>query len=117
MLSKKSSVSAQVTQTQAVTNSQQAKKSLSPTPPKGPRFRLMGTAAEMAESIGYDDFFAPEHRAARAYEKARAMQKESQEREAREPRENRERGQQHTPVFSSEYRGEGGNIATGAHKE
>jgi hypothetical protein len=40
----------------------------------------MGTAAEMAESIGYDDFFRPEFKAARAYEAARLAMLESRER-------------------------------------
>jgi hypothetical protein len=69
-LSKKSPSSAQVPPKPAVTNSQPEKKSLSNNPPKGPRFRLMGTAAEMAESLGFDEFFSPEQRLARAFEKA-----------------------------------------------
>ncbi len=100
-LSKKSPSSAQVPQTAAVTNSQPEKKSLSNSPPKGPRFRLMGTAAEMAESLGYDDFFSPEQRLARAFEKARVA------RESREQMESREWGRPLTPALSPEYRGEG----------
>jgi hypothetical protein len=99
-LSKKSPCSAQVPQKSAVTNSQPEKKSLSNSPPKGPRFRLMGTAAEMAESLGYDDFFSPEQRLARAFEKARASRESRAE-------ESRERGRPLTPALSPEYRGEG----------
>jgi hypothetical protein len=67
LLSKKLPVSAQVPLKQAVTTSPERQKSLSPNPPKGPRFRLMGTAAEMAESLDFDEYFSPEQRAARAY--------------------------------------------------
>jgi hypothetical protein len=94
-LSKNSPCAAQVPQKPAVTNSQPEKKSLSHSHPKGPRFRLMGTAAEMAESLGYDDFFSPEQRLARAFEKARVA------------REAREQGRPLTPTLSPEYRGEG----------
>ena len=55
----------------------------------------MGTAAEMAESLGYDDFFSPEQRLARAFEKARVAG------------EGREQGRPLPPTLSPEYRGEG----------
>jgi hypothetical protein len=75
LLSKNAPVSAQVTQKTAVTTSPEREKSLSPIPPKGPRFRLMGTAAEMAESLDFDEYFSPEQRAARAYAAAMESRK------------------------------------------
>jgi hypothetical protein len=89
LLSKNPPVAAQVPLKQTVTTSPERQKSLSPIPPKGPRFRLMGTAAEMAESLDFDEYFSPEQRAARAY--AAAM-------------ESRKQGQPLTPAHSPEYR-------------
>ncbi|MCE9526784.1 MAG: hypothetical protein K8R36_12105, partial [Planctomycetales bacterium] len=102
VLSRKSPESAQVPQQQAITNSTPAEKVLSNNPPKVPRYRLMGTAAEMAVSKNYDEFFSPEERAYRALEKAKAEQRKRME--SRAPH------QPLTPTLSPEYRGEGAGL-------
>jgi hypothetical protein len=79
LLSTNSGHSAQVQSKSSVTNPKERDHLLSSGPPKGLRFRLMGTAAEMADSLGYDDFFRPEIRAARAYEAARAAARSQEE--------------------------------------
>jgi hypothetical protein len=88
-LTKKLAVLAQGSPPPAVTTSAAAEKSLTLPPPKVPRFRLMGTAAEMAESLGYDDFFSPAGRLARAFAAANAGERRAQD-----------------PPLTPEYRGE-----------
>jgi hypothetical protein len=75
-----------------------------PTPKPEPtpkRYRLMGTAAEMAVSKSYDEYFSLEERIFRATEKAR----EAQQRGKAKVRQTQ--GQPLTPALSPEYRGEG----------
>jgi hypothetical protein len=89
-LTKNLAVLAQGSPPPAVTTSAAAEKSLTLPPPKVPRFRLMGTAAEMAESLGYDDFFSPAGRLARAFAAANAGERRAQD-----------------PPLTPEHRGEG----------
>lgn len=105
LLSKNSTDSSEVTSQPAVTTSNVPEKSLSKTPPKVPRYRLMGTAAEMAVSKSYDEFFSAEERLARALEKAAAGTVES-----------RQQGPQR-PTPSPHRPAAAGNIATVAKQE
>jgi hypothetical protein len=110
LLSPNVATSAQYPQQQPLTSAGNQQIVLSKSEPKPKRYRLMGTAVEMAVSKNYDEFFSFEERIYRATEKARAAQ-EVRARASANAMAGQTPHQPLTPALSPEYRGEGAGNA------